>query len=153
MGHACCVRHQSARGGREPALNGGVECGRAGMLRLQRQAGWTVSTYEEGEAVVGPGLPAGGALTSGAASGGYFDELFKYSTATMTWTQLDAAAGVTGTAPSARYEHSMTTVGEDLYVFGGYGGEAGGVEGRIGCVRHQSAGGTGRCWAGRSPLP
>ena len=91
------------------------------------------STYEEGEEVVGPGLPAGGALTSGAASGGYSDELLKYSTATMTWTQLDAEAGVTGTAPSARGSHSMTTVGEDLYVFGGYtSGEAGGVEGRIG---------------------
>ena len=100
----------------------------------------------------------GGALTSGAASGGYSDELFKYSTATMTWMQLDAAAGVRGTAPSARIRHSMTTVGEDLYVFGGYtSGEAGGVEGRMGhawlpcCVRHQSAGGEGGCRAGSLP--
>ena len=90
-----------------------------------------------------PILPS---LTSGAASGGYSDELFKYSTATMTWTRLDAEAGVTGTAPSGRFGHSMTTVGEDLYVFGGDSGQAGGVEGRIGhawlpcCVRHQSAG-------------
>ena len=76
----------------------------------------------------------GGALTSGAASGRRIvDELFKYSTATMTWKLLDAGAGVTGTVPSARYVHSMTTVGEDLYVFGGEtSGEAGGVEGRIG---------------------
>ena len=97
----------------------------------------------------------GGALTSGAASGGYSDELFKYSTATMTWTQLDAEAGVTGTAPSARSGHSMTTVGEDLYVFGGdTAGEAGGVEGRIGhacCVRHQCAGLKGGCRAGSLP--
>ena len=79
-------------------------------------------------------LDWGGALTSGAASGANSDELFKYSTATMTWTRLDAEAGVTGTAPSARAYHSMTTVGEDLYVFGGRwtDGEAGGVEGRIG---------------------
>ena len=102
---------------------GGVECWRAGMLRLQRQAGWTVSTNEEGEAVVGLGLPAG-ALTSGAASGGISAWLFKYSTGTMTWTHLGAVAG---TAPSSRYDQSMTTVGEDLYVFGGRtSGEAGG---------------------------
>ena len=78
------------------------------------------------------------------------DLFFKFSTATMTWTQLDAGAGVMGTAPSARYGHGMAAVGENLYVFGGRddSGESegsGGVEARIGharlpfCVRHQSA--------------
>ena len=95
-----------------------------------------------------------GALTllSGTASTGspylsdglLYDELWKYSTATMTWTQLDAGAGVMGTAPSPRYGPGMAAVGEDLYVFGGedISGEAGGKEGQIGhawllcCVRH-----------------
>ena len=36
---------------------------------------------------------------------------------------LDAAAGVTGTSPSARWEHAMTAVGTDIYLFGGYSGE------------------------------
>jgi len=60
-----------------------------------------------------------------------YDDLFKYSTATMTWTQLDSGAGVTGTGPSARSEHTMTAAGQDLYVFGGLcvSGESGGVEG------------------------
>ena len=58
---AACVIRAPGLSGREPALMGGVECWRAGMLRLQRQAGWTVSTNEEGEPVVGLGLPAGGA--------------------------------------------------------------------------------------------
>jgi hypothetical protein len=107
--------------------------------------------YDEGETVVGSGPPGGGradSLLSVTSSGDSIDnihsnELFKYSTTTMTWTKLDTGAGVMGTPPSARSEHSMTTVGDDLYVFGG---EAGGVEGRIGhawlfcCVCHQSAG-------------
>jgi len=37
----------------------------------------------------------------------------------MTWTQLDAVAGVTGTPPSARHGHSMTAAGADIYLFGG----------------------------------
>jgi N-acetylneuraminic acid mutarotase len=61
----------------------------------------------------------GGQVKSGMSSSSNSDELFKYSTATMTWTKLDTIAGVTGTPPSARSGHSMTTVGEDFYVFGG----------------------------------
>ena len=37
----------------------------------------------------------------------------------MTWTKLDTAAGVTGTGPSARFGHSMTSVGINIYLFGG----------------------------------
>ena len=32
---------------------------------------------------------------------------------------LDAAAGVNGTPPSARYHHAMAAVGTDIYLFGG----------------------------------
>jgi N-acetylneuraminic acid mutarotase len=46
-----------------------------------------------------------------------FDDLFKFSTATMTWSQLDP--GVTGTGLSARSELTMTSVGWDIYIFGG----------------------------------
>ena len=46
--------------------------------------------------------------------------MFKFSTVTMEWTNLDAAAGVKGTGPSARGGHTMSAVGTDLYLFGGY---------------------------------
>ena len=49
----------------------------------------------------------------------YFNELFNYSTISKGWTKLDAAAGVTGTGPSARWFHAMTTVDQDIFVFGG----------------------------------
>ena len=48
------------------------------------------------------------------------EELFRYSTESMTWTKLDTAAGETGTGPSARGGHSMTSVGIDIYLFGGF---------------------------------
>ena len=54
-----------------------------------------------------------------AISAGYSEELFRFSVETLTWTKLDTAAGVTGTGPSARYGHSMASVGSDIYVFGG----------------------------------
>ena len=47
-------------------------------------------------------------------------ELFKFSIVSMEWTNLDAAAGVKGTGPSARAGHAMSAVGTDLYLFGGY---------------------------------
>ena len=47
-------------------------------------------------------------------------ELFKFSIETMAWTKLDMEEGVTGTGPSARVEHSTTSVGNDIYLFGGY---------------------------------
>ena len=38
---------------------------------------------------------------------------------------LDAAAGVTGTSPSASYGHAMATAGTDIYLFGGADFETG----------------------------
>ena len=85
--------------------------------------------------------PDGSIYMFGGDSGGsLLDDLFKLDTDMGTWYSIGGGAG---TAPSARWHHSMTMVGEDLYVFGGKTGEAGGVEGRIGhacCVRHQRAG-------------
>ena len=57
-----------------------------------------------------------------AISAGPSQELFRFSVETLTWTKLDTAAGVTGTGPSARYMHSMASVGSDIYVFGGFTG-------------------------------
>ena len=56
-----------------------------------------------------------------AISAAYYQELFRFSVETLTWTKLDTAAGVTGTGPSARSGHSMASVGSDIYVFGGLG--------------------------------
>lgn len=47
------------------------------------------------------------------------DELFKYLTVSRTWKKLDTYADVKGTPPSARSDHRMTTVGQDIYLFGG----------------------------------
>ena len=60
-----------------------------------------------------------------AISAGFSEELFRFSVETLTWTKLDTAAGVTGTGPSARSGHSMASVGSDIYVFGGSGGDRG----------------------------
>jgi hypothetical protein len=50
---------------------------------------------------------------------GYSQELFKFSTETLAWTKLETGANVTGTGPSARYGHTMTSVGHNIYIFGG----------------------------------
>ena len=76
--------------------------------------------------VLGPGAHAGlcaaRLLTSRAGRyAGPSGELFRFSTVSMEWTMLDAAAGVTGTSPGARYSHAMTAVGTDIYLNGGYG--------------------------------
>jgi hypothetical protein len=43
---------------------------------------------------------------------------------------MDAAGGVNGTGPSARYFHAMSAVGTDLYLFGGRTlGEGGIIDG------------------------
>jgi hypothetical protein len=64
-----------------------------------------------------------------AVGKGILWELVRYSTITMAWTMLekkdekkDAAAGVTGTSPSARWDHAMAAVGKDIYLFGGFRG-------------------------------
>ena len=49
---------------------------------------------------------------------GYSDDLFRFSTTTFQWEQLDAAL-VSGSPPSARWLHAMTTVDNDIIVFGG----------------------------------
>ena len=49
---------------------------------------------------------------------GRSNELFRFSTTALQWEQLDAGL-VSGSPPSARYEHSMAVVGSDLVVFGG----------------------------------
>lgn len=57
-------------------------------------------------------------LALGSAS----DDLFRFSSANLTWTKLDENAGVKGTVPSARYGHTMTAVGDNLYLLGGSAG-------------------------------
>ena len=49
---------------------------------------------------------------------GYSDDLFRFSTTTFQWEQLDAPL-VSGSPPSARWLHAMTTVDNDIIVFGG----------------------------------
>ena len=46
------------------------------------------------------------------------NELFRFSTTTMQWEQLDLPQG-SGSPPSPRSGHGMVAVGSDLYVFGG----------------------------------
>jgi len=58
-------------------------------------------------------------LFGGSTFSGSSGELFRYSTISMEWARLDAAAGVTGTWPSARLSHALAAVGTDIYLFGG----------------------------------
>ncbi len=46
------------------------------------------------------------------------DELWRLSLATLEWTKIGVASG--GVRPSARARHTMTSVGLDLWVHGGY---------------------------------
>jgi hypothetical protein len=55
-------------------------------------------------------------------------ELFRFSTTDLKWEQLDATR-VSGSPPSARYEHGMVSVGSDIYVFGGRARSSAGEEG------------------------
>ena len=50
--------------------------------------------------------------------------LFKFSTGSMEWTDLRAAAVVKGTPMYGRYGHTMTAVGTEIYLFGGYPGSS-----------------------------
>ena len=47
----------------------------------------------------------------------YLDDLWRYSTVTNQWLQLNTAA--LGASPSGRINHAMTAVGSDLYLVGG----------------------------------
>ena len=46
------------------------------------------------------------------------DELWFFSTSTRVWKRVDTTA-VNETRPSARVDHIMTSVGLDLWVYGG----------------------------------
>jgi hypothetical protein len=46
------------------------------------------------------------------------DELWRLSLATLEWTKIEVPSG--GVRPSARARHTMTSVGLDLWVYGGY---------------------------------
>jgi len=91
------------------------------------------------------------------------EELFRYSTESMTWTKLDTAAGVTGTGPSARGGHSMTSVmekraaragsssiGINIYLFGGQTGSGERIT-EVGWWREEVGVGGARCVAGAYP--
>ena len=58
---------------------------------------------------------AGGSVSMTGKS----NELFRLSTTTMQWEQLDATR-VSGIPPSGRSGHGIVALGSDLYVFGGY---------------------------------
>ena len=63
-------------------------------------------------------------------AGEFSNELFRFSTTTLQWEQLDVSR-VSGSPPSGRYNHAMAAVGSDLYVFGGSTGS--GEEARCAC--------------------
>jgi hypothetical protein len=50
---------------------------------------------------------------------GRSDELWRFSTSTCVWEQVDSTAA-NGAGPSGRGGHVMTSVGLDLWVHGGY---------------------------------
>jgi hypothetical protein len=46
-------------------------------------------------------------------------ELWRFDTSTHGWERVDNTEG-NGDGPSARFGHVMTSVGEDLWIHGGY---------------------------------
>ena len=56
------------------------------------------------------------ALDVCVAHTGYSNELWRFSTHTRVWERVDTPET---NRPSARGEHSMTSVGLDLWVYGG----------------------------------
>jgi N-acetylneuraminic acid mutarotase len=49
----------------------------------------------------------------------FSSELWKYCTKLFKWTKMDGQAGVTGRGASARMDHGMAVIGEDIFIFGG----------------------------------
>jgi hypothetical protein len=50
---------------------------------------------------------------------GHSAELWRLCTSTHVWERADSTV-TNGTVPSARFSHVMTSVGQDLWVHGGY---------------------------------
>jgi len=53
------------------------------------------------------------------AGGGTSSDLWQFNTLVLRWIKLDAAAGVQGAGPSARFGHAMTSIGASMLIFGG----------------------------------
>ena len=77
-------------------------------------------------AAVGSDIFVFGGSTGSAGS----NELFRFSTTTLQWEQLDGSR-VSGSPPSERQSHAMVAVGSDLYIFGGW--TVSGEEARCAC--------------------
>jgi len=56
---------------------------------------------------------------TGVPHAGLSAELWRFSTSTRVWERVDSTAA-NGAGPSARGGHVMTSVGQDLWVHGGY---------------------------------
>ena len=54
---------------------------------------------------------------------GYLNDLFELDTDSLQWTDLSTPSS--GNPPSSRYWHGFTSLGGDLFVFGGYTGATG----------------------------
>jgi len=63
-------------------------------------------------------------------AGEFSNELFRFSTTTLQWEQLDVSR-VSGSPPIGRSGHTMAAVGSDLIMFGGTTGS--GEEARCAC--------------------
>ena len=64
-------------------------------------------------------------------AGERWNDLYRFSTTTMQWEQLDGAL-VSGSPPSARSGHAMAAVGSDIFIFGGPPGS--GEEAHYACL-------------------
>jgi hypothetical protein len=58
-------------------------------------------------------------LMTGVSHAGVSSELWWFSTSTHVWERADSTAA-NGAGPSARDSHVMTSVGQDLWMHGGY---------------------------------
>ncbi len=57
-------------------------------------------------------------MTSVPHAGSYCTEMWRFCTSTRVWERVDSTAA-NGAGPSGRFNHVMTSVGLDLWVYGG----------------------------------
>ena len=52
---------------------------------------------------------------------GFLNDLYRLDTSTLVWNQVEVCSGAIDNLPEPSKGHGLTSSGENLYVFGGYG--------------------------------
>ncbi|XP_043920217.1 leucine-zipper-like transcriptional regulator 1 isoform X1 [Protopterus annectens] len=96
----------------------GIYCFDIGSLTWQKltSSGVAPRTLKHGAAVVEENIYIFGGIRNGTV----VDDLLMFNTVSLTWTPIKTK----GSVPAARYGHTLTTVAELIYMFGGWSEES-----------------------------